>query len=114
MGFPAGYWTVCLHKLVVVHLYICCSPFLQADLLDVVGVLYVGGLPQNYTTKRIGPVRTQTLDHSLFLLVKTEKKTCTKTDVCRLSFPDSLQHQRLHPEHEDGGRSRERQVTHRR
>lgn len=74
MGFPAGYWTVCLHKLVVVHLYICCSPFLQADLLDVVGVLYVGGLPQNYTTKRIGPVRTQTLDHSLFPLVKTEKK----------------------------------------
>ncbi|CAJ1078287.1 laminin subunit alpha-2 isoform X2 [Xyrichtys novacula] len=27
-----------------------------ADLLDVVGMLYVGGLPQNYTTKRIGPV----------------------------------------------------------
>lgn len=29
----------------------------QADLLDVVGMLYVGGLPQNYTTKRIGPVK---------------------------------------------------------
>uniref|UniRef100_A0A8C4I5M9 Basement membrane-specific heparan sulfate proteoglycan core protein n=1 Tax=Dicentrarchus labrax TaxID=13489 RepID=A0A8C4I5M9_DICLA len=27
-----------------------------ADLLDVVGVLYVGGLPKNYTTKRIGPI----------------------------------------------------------
>lgn len=33
------------------------SPPRQADLLDVVGVLYVGGLPQNYTTKRVGPVR---------------------------------------------------------
>uniref|UniRef100_A0A3P8V0J9 Laminin subunit alpha 2 n=1 Tax=Cynoglossus semilaevis TaxID=244447 RepID=A0A3P8V0J9_CYNSE len=39
----------------------------KADLLDVVGVLYVGGLPQNYTTKRIGPVRTQTLDHNFKL-----------------------------------------------
>uniref|UniRef100_A0A7N8XDG1 Laminin subunit alpha-2 n=1 Tax=Mastacembelus armatus TaxID=205130 RepID=A0A7N8XDG1_9TELE len=29
---------------------------LHADLLDVVGMLYVGGLPQNYTTKRIGPI----------------------------------------------------------
>ncbi|XP_028295898.1 laminin subunit alpha-2 isoform X3 [Gouania willdenowi] len=28
----------------------------KADLLDVVGTLYVGGLPTNYTTKRIGPV----------------------------------------------------------
>ncbi|XP_061563031.1 laminin subunit alpha-2 isoform X2 [Cololabis saira] len=28
----------------------------KADLLDVVGVLYVGGLPLNYTTKRIGPI----------------------------------------------------------
>ncbi|XP_055362118.1 laminin subunit alpha-2 isoform X4 [Betta splendens] len=27
-----------------------------ADLLDVVGVIYVGGLPQNYATKRIGPI----------------------------------------------------------
>ncbi|KAM4529659.1 laminin subunit alpha-2 isoform 2-T2 [Fundulus diaphanus] len=27
-----------------------------ADLLDVVGTVYVGGLPQNYTTKRIGPI----------------------------------------------------------
>lgn len=33
------------------------SFFTQADLLDVVGMLYIGGLPQNYTTKRIGPVR---------------------------------------------------------
>uniref|UniRef100_A0A8C6UKU4 Basement membrane-specific heparan sulfate proteoglycan core protein n=1 Tax=Neogobius melanostomus TaxID=47308 RepID=A0A8C6UKU4_9GOBI len=28
----------------------------EADLLDVVGVVYMGGLPQNYTTKRIGPI----------------------------------------------------------
>ncbi|XP_075719830.1 laminin subunit alpha-2 [Rhinoderma darwinii] len=28
----------------------------KADILDVVGMLYVGGLPINYTTKRIGPV----------------------------------------------------------
>ncbi|XP_051908452.1 laminin subunit alpha-2 isoform X2 [Hippocampus zosterae] len=28
----------------------------KADLLDVVGMLYVGGLPHNYTTKRIGPI----------------------------------------------------------
>ncbi|KAA0701358.1 Laminin subunit alpha-2 [Triplophysa tibetana] len=28
----------------------------QADILDVVGMLYVGGLPLNYTSKRIGPV----------------------------------------------------------
>uniref|UniRef100_A0A665UMT4 Basement membrane-specific heparan sulfate proteoglycan core protein n=1 Tax=Echeneis naucrates TaxID=173247 RepID=A0A665UMT4_ECHNA len=28
----------------------------KADLLDVVGMLYVGGLPLNYTTKRIGPI----------------------------------------------------------
>ncbi|KAM7395151.1 hypothetical protein PAMA_006754 [Pampus argenteus] len=27
-----------------------------ADLLDVVGMLYVGGLPQTYTTRRIGPI----------------------------------------------------------
>ncbi|XP_039603409.1 laminin subunit alpha-2 isoform X4 [Polypterus senegalus] len=28
----------------------------KADILDVVGMLYVGGLPLNYTTRRIGPV----------------------------------------------------------
>ncbi|XP_077565326.1 laminin subunit alpha-2 isoform X3 [Stigmatopora nigra] len=28
----------------------------KADLLDVVGKLYVGGLPQNYISKRIGPI----------------------------------------------------------
>nr|XP_054604109.1 laminin subunit alpha-2 isoform X1 [Nothobranchius furzeri] len=28
----------------------------KADLLDVVGLVYVGGLPLNYTTKRIGPI----------------------------------------------------------
>uniref|UniRef100_A0A665URZ3 Basement membrane-specific heparan sulfate proteoglycan core protein n=1 Tax=Echeneis naucrates TaxID=173247 RepID=A0A665URZ3_ECHNA len=41
----------------------------SADLLDVVGMLYVGGLPLNYTTKRIGPVRnthTHTHTHTPF------------------------------------------------
>lgn len=33
----------------------------KADILDVVGILYVGGLPINYTTRRIGPV-TYSLD----------------------------------------------------
>lgn len=33
----------------------------KADILDVVGMLYVGGLPINYTTRRIGPV-TYSLD----------------------------------------------------
>ena len=28
----------------------------KADILDVVGMLYIGGLPINYTTRRIGPV----------------------------------------------------------
>ncbi|XP_074541079.1 laminin subunit alpha-2 [Halichoeres trimaculatus] len=28
----------------------------KADLLDVVGVVYVGGIPQNYSVKRIGPI----------------------------------------------------------
>ncbi|XP_077949204.1 laminin subunit alpha-2 isoform X3 [Gasterosteus aculeatus] len=28
----------------------------KADLLDVVGMLYVGGFPENYTSKRIGPI----------------------------------------------------------
>nr|XP_009687092.1 PREDICTED: laminin subunit alpha-2 [Struthio camelus australis] len=28
----------------------------KADILDVVGTLYIGGLPVNYTTRRIGPV----------------------------------------------------------
>ncbi|XP_075780255.1 laminin subunit alpha-2 isoform X2 [Pelodiscus sinensis] len=28
----------------------------KADILDVVGMLYVGGLPINYTTRRIGPI----------------------------------------------------------
>ncbi|XP_070781481.1 laminin subunit alpha-2 [Enoplosus armatus] len=28
----------------------------KADLLDVVGILHVGGLPKNYTSKRIGPI----------------------------------------------------------
>uniref|UniRef100_A0A8C2J1H4 Laminin subunit alpha 2 n=1 Tax=Cyprinus carpio TaxID=7962 RepID=A0A8C2J1H4_CYPCA len=36
----------------------------KADILDVVGMLYVGGLPLNYSTKRIGPVSTQPHTHS--------------------------------------------------
>uniref|UniRef100_A0A4W3IED9 Basement membrane-specific heparan sulfate proteoglycan core protein n=1 Tax=Callorhinchus milii TaxID=7868 RepID=A0A4W3IED9_CALMI len=28
----------------------------NADILDVVGLIYIGGLPKNYTTRRIGPV----------------------------------------------------------
>lgn len=28
----------------------------KADILNIVGMLYVGGLPINYTTRRIGPV----------------------------------------------------------
>uniref|UniRef100_A0AAY5EC59 Laminin G domain-containing protein n=1 Tax=Electrophorus electricus TaxID=8005 RepID=A0AAY5EC59_ELEEL len=37
----------------------------KADILDVVGMLYVGGLPLNYTTKRIGPVlNTHTHGHT--------------------------------------------------
>lgn len=49
----------------------CCidnfSSFYQADLLDVVGVLHVGGLPKNYSTKRIGPVKdTYRYTHTFF------------------------------------------------
>lgn len=33
----------------------------KADILDVVGMLYVGGLPVNYTTRRIGPVSANLL-----------------------------------------------------
>lgn len=43
----------------------CCSH--QADLLDVVGLLYVGGLPKNYTTKRIGPVKWYALEQCSIL-----------------------------------------------
>ena len=32
----------------------------KADILDVVGMIYIGGLPGNYTTKRIGPVLQHT------------------------------------------------------
>lgn len=38
--------------------------------MDVVGLLYVGGLPQNYTTKRIGPVNTPT---NIILKIKNVK-----------------------------------------
>lgn len=41
----------------------------KADILDVVGMLYVGGLPINYTTRRIGPV-------SLSFLVAYLTVTC--------------------------------------
>lgn len=41
----------------------------KADILDVVGMLYVGGLPINYTTRRIGPV-------SLSFLVDYLTVTC--------------------------------------
>ncbi|CAH6778160.1 Lama2 [Phodopus roborovskii] len=34
----------------------------KADILDVVGMLYVGGLPINYTTRRIGPQAPVNLD----------------------------------------------------
>lgn len=48
------------------------SSSFQADLLDVVGMVYVGGLPQNYTTKRIGPVRKHTHTQSnTFFRVKS-------------------------------------------
>lgn len=47
------------------------SSFHQADLLDVVGVLYIGGLPKNYTTKRIGPVKKQNKTHTLYTLFCT-------------------------------------------
>uniref|UniRef100_A0A7N6BSF3 Basement membrane-specific heparan sulfate proteoglycan core protein n=1 Tax=Anabas testudineus TaxID=64144 RepID=A0A7N6BSF3_ANATE len=45
------------HKVIEVH-SVYYSSFI-ADLLDVVGMLYVGGLPQTYTTKRIGPVTSE-------------------------------------------------------
>lgn len=41
---------------------------MQADLLDVVGMLYIGGLPQNYTTKRIGPVKDTKLQKLSYTL----------------------------------------------
>uniref|UniRef100_A0A8C3AWG7 Laminin subunit alpha-2 n=1 Tax=Cyclopterus lumpus TaxID=8103 RepID=A0A8C3AWG7_CYCLU len=43
----------------------------KADLLDVVGMLYVGGLPQNYTSKRIGPVNDTYIDFKLNMATPT-------------------------------------------
>uniref|UniRef100_A0A3B5PUP6 Laminin G domain-containing protein n=1 Tax=Xiphophorus maculatus TaxID=8083 RepID=A0A3B5PUP6_XIPMA len=45
---------------VSIQVWLLCT-LINADLLDVVGKVYVGGLPQNYTTKRIGPVKTYCL-----------------------------------------------------
>ncbi|NXI45933.1 LAMA2 protein, partial [Galbula dea] len=43
----------------------------KADILDVVGILYVGGLPINYTTRRIGPV-TYSIDGCIRSFKMTE------------------------------------------
>uniref|UniRef100_A0A8C3JLH2 Laminin subunit alpha 2 n=1 Tax=Calidris pygmaea TaxID=425635 RepID=A0A8C3JLH2_9CHAR len=43
----------------------------KADILDVVGMLYVGGLPINYTTRRIGPV-TYSIDGCIRSFQMTE------------------------------------------
>uniref|UniRef100_A0A8C0BVX9 Laminin subunit alpha-2 n=1 Tax=Buteo japonicus TaxID=224669 RepID=A0A8C0BVX9_9AVES len=43
----------------------------KADILDVVGMLYVGGLPINYTTRRIGPV-TYSIDGCIRSFKMTE------------------------------------------
>ncbi|NXJ43448.1 LAMA2 protein, partial [Ciconia maguari] len=43
----------------------------KADILDVVGMLYVGGLPVNYTTRRIGPV-TYSIDGCIRSFKMTE------------------------------------------
>uniref|UniRef100_A0A671XJM5 Basement membrane-specific heparan sulfate proteoglycan core protein n=1 Tax=Sparus aurata TaxID=8175 RepID=A0A671XJM5_SPAAU len=47
------------HKVGQLILHSCSKQMIspkKADLLDVVGVVYIGGLPKNYTTKRIGPI----------------------------------------------------------
>jgi len=46
----------------------------KADILDVVGMLYVGGLPLGYTTKRIGPVSTEPHAHPFPLLCLSTPK----------------------------------------
>lgn len=51
----------------------------KADILDVVGMLYVGGLPINYTTRRIGPVRVQ------FTFYVCGLNNCL-SPVCTLSY----------------------------
>ncbi|XP_075453399.1 laminin subunit alpha-2 isoform X2 [Ascaphus truei] len=48
----------------------------KADILDVVGMVYVGGLPINYTTKRIGPVL-----HSINGCIRNFRMTESPTDM---------------------------------
>ncbi|NXA35500.1 LAMA2 protein, partial [Eudromia elegans] len=48
----------------------------KADILDVVGMLYVGGLPVNYTTRRIGPVT-----HSIAGCIRNFKMTESPVDL---------------------------------
>ncbi|XP_030044824.1 laminin subunit alpha-2-like, partial [Microcaecilia unicolor] len=48
----------------------------KADILDVVGMLYVGGLPINYITRRIGPVL-----HSIDGCVRNFKMTESPVDL---------------------------------
>uniref|UniRef100_A0A8C0V493 Laminin subunit alpha-2 n=1 Tax=Cyanistes caeruleus TaxID=156563 RepID=A0A8C0V493_CYACU len=48
----------------------------KADILDVVGMLYVGGLPINYTTRRIGPVL-----HSIDGCIRNFKMTESPVDL---------------------------------
>lgn len=52
----------------MLYQYIIFSSY-QADQLDVVGMLYVGGLPKNYTTKRIGPVNKNTHTQNTYFKV---------------------------------------------
>ncbi|NXG28484.1 LAMA2 protein, partial [Dromaius novaehollandiae] len=48
----------------------------KADILDVVGMLYVGGLPVNYTTRRIGPVT-----YSIVGCIRSFKMTESPVDL---------------------------------
>ncbi|NWJ04763.1 LAMA2 protein, partial [Crypturellus undulatus] len=48
----------------------------KADILDVVGMLYVGGLPVNYTTRRIGPVT-----HSIAGCIRNFQMTESPVDL---------------------------------
>uniref|UniRef100_A0A8C3H0K1 Laminin subunit alpha-2 n=1 Tax=Corvus moneduloides TaxID=1196302 RepID=A0A8C3H0K1_CORMO len=48
----------------------------KADILDVVGMLYVGGLPINYTTRRIGPIL-----HSIDGCIRNFKMTESPVDL---------------------------------
>uniref|UniRef100_A0A8B9QCV0 Laminin subunit alpha 2 n=1 Tax=Apteryx owenii TaxID=8824 RepID=A0A8B9QCV0_APTOW len=48
----------------------------KADILDLVGMLYVGGLPVNYTTRRIGPVT-----YSIVGCIRSFKMTESPVDL---------------------------------